>query len=171
MVSQSSCLPLSLLALTLWAQPVRSLVQVIGFPRKTSESVVYQLSGTGFQDWNAVSVQRLLGGGGGGGECSLVFLTWWDGLRGGIGGFFSSLFFCFFCCEQLHKHDSEIQERPLANVLYQHMTFTRHKHVHLHTYCKTSHSLSHHFIVPWCFCVFGGQGPNIEFCTSVETFV
>ncbi len=38
------------------------LVQVIGFPRKTSESVVYQLSGTGFQDRNAVSVQRLLGG-------------------------------------------------------------------------------------------------------------
>lgn len=38
-----------------------ALVQVIGFPRKTSESVVYQLSGTGFQGWNAGSVQRLLG--------------------------------------------------------------------------------------------------------------
>lgn len=38
-----------------------SSVQVIGFPRKTSESVVYQLSGTGFQDWNVGSVQRLLG--------------------------------------------------------------------------------------------------------------
>lgn len=37
------------------------LEQVIGFPRKTSESVVYQLSGTGFQDWNVGSVQRLLG--------------------------------------------------------------------------------------------------------------
>lgn len=30
-------------------------------PEKTSESVVYQLSGTGFQVWNAVSEQRLLG--------------------------------------------------------------------------------------------------------------
>lgn len=40
---------------------VWGLVEVIGFPRKTSESVVYQLSGTGFQDWNAGSVQRLLG--------------------------------------------------------------------------------------------------------------
>lgn len=39
----------------------RSSVQVIGFPRKTSESVVYQLSGTEFQGWNVVSVQRLLG--------------------------------------------------------------------------------------------------------------
>lgn len=39
----------------------RALVQVIGFPGKTSESVVYQLSGTGFQDRNAGSVQRLLG--------------------------------------------------------------------------------------------------------------
>lgn len=57
----SLCLP-SLLALMLRAQPAWSSVQVIGFPRKTSESVVYQLSGTGFQDWNAVSVQRLLGG-------------------------------------------------------------------------------------------------------------
>lgn len=39
--------------------------QVIRFPRKTSESVVYQLSGTEFQGWNVVSVQRLLGEGAG----------------------------------------------------------------------------------------------------------
>lgn len=62
MISQPRCLSLSVPALTLRAQPARGLVQVIGFPRKTSESVVYQLSGTGFQDRNAVSVQRLLGG-------------------------------------------------------------------------------------------------------------
>lgn len=58
------------------------------FPRKTSESVVYQLSGTEFQGWNVVSVQRLLGEEAGGVglplECLLVFPTWWDGLRGGI---------------------------------------------------------------------------------------
>lgn len=30
------------------------------------------------------------------GECSLVFLTRWDGLRGGIGGFFSPSSFYFF---------------------------------------------------------------------------
>lgn len=63
MISQPRCLSLSVPALMLPALPARGLVQVIGFPRKTSESVVYQLSGTGFQDWNAVSVQRLLGGG------------------------------------------------------------------------------------------------------------
>lgn len=43
-----------------------SSVQVIRFLRKTSESVVYQLSGTEFQDWNVVNVQRLLGEGAGG---------------------------------------------------------------------------------------------------------
>lgn len=48
------------------SQDARSSVQVIGFPRKTSESVVYQLSGTEFQGWNVVSVQRLLGEGVGG---------------------------------------------------------------------------------------------------------
>lgn len=48
------------------SKDARSSVQVIGFPRKTSESVVYQLSGTEFQGWNVVSVQRLLGEGVGG---------------------------------------------------------------------------------------------------------
>lgn len=79
-------------------------MQVIGFPRKTSESVVYQLSGTGFQDWNAVSVQRLLGVEG---ECSLVFLTRWDGLRGGIGGFFSPSFYFFRTASNLTNRAME----------------------------------------------------------------
>lgn len=60
-VSQLSCLFVSAGSPAVRAQPVWSSVQVIGFPRKTSESVVYQLSGTGFQDWNVGSVQRLLG--------------------------------------------------------------------------------------------------------------
>lgn len=103
-------------ALTLRAQPARGSVQVIGFPRKTSESVVYQLSGTGFQDWNAVSVQRLLGGGVAS-ECSLVFPTWWDGLKGGGILRILLLSLSFFCClngEQLHKHAGETREWPLA---------------------------------------------------------
>lgn len=67
-------------------------MQVIGFPRKTSESVVYQLSGTGFQDWNAVSVQRLLGGG----LLVNAHLFFQSGGMDSKGGFKDSSSFSFF---------------------------------------------------------------------------
>lgn len=70
-------------------------MQVIGFPRKTSESVVYQLSGTGFQGWNAGSVQRLLR------EVNAHLFSQ-------PGGMDSEGGWEFFHCEQLHKHANEM---------------------------------------------------------------
>lgn len=90
-------------------------MQVIGFPRKTSESVVYQLSGTGFQDRNAVSVQRLLGGGLLV-NAHLFFQPGGMDSKGGRGGGLRILllFLSFLNSEQLHKHACETWEWPLA---------------------------------------------------------
>lgn len=62
---------------------------------------------------------------GGGAECSLVFLTWWDRLEG-KGGWEDPL-------QATLTNTPKKQHCLLSNVLDEHTTLTRHKHVHLST--------------------------------------
>lgn len=100
------------------------------------------------------------------GECSLVFLTWWDGLRQRGDWRILFLFLFFSQSDFTNKSVELFNTVTLDNASYEHIWLLPGTYM-----CTVNLSLivtSFHCVLVNTMTVFRGQSPNIEFCPRVS---